>query len=38
VTYIAFAGPGSQPADMENISEIQTLGAKLLLSLLANNP
>jgi hypothetical protein len=38
VTYIAFAGPGSQPADMENISQIQTLGAKLLLNLLANNP
>ena len=38
VTYIAFAGPGTQPVDMENIAEIQTLGAKLLLSLLQNNP
>jgi len=38
VTYIAFTGPGSQPKDMEDIAEIQALGAKLLLSLLANNP
>jgi hypothetical protein len=38
VTYIAFVGTGSQPADMENISEIQTLGAQLTESLLDNNP
>jgi hypothetical protein len=38
VTYIVFVGTGSQPADMENIAEIQTLGAKLTESLLANNP
>ena len=37
VTYIAFAGMGSQPADMENISQIQTLGAQLTESLLQNN-
>ncbi len=38
VTYIAFAGAGSQPKDMEDIAEVQALGAKLLLSLLQNNP
>jgi len=38
VTYIAFVGAGSQPADMENLSEIQSLGAKLTESLLQNNP
>ncbi len=37
VTYIAFAGPGSQPKDMENLAEVQALGTKLLLALLANN-
>jgi hypothetical protein len=37
VTYIVFVGTGSQPADMENISEIQSLGAKLTASLLGNN-
>jgi len=38
VTYIAFVGTGSQPADMENIAEIQSLGARLTESLLKNNP
>ncbi|HEY2899481.1 MAG TPA: glycoside hydrolase family 75 protein [Polyangia bacterium] len=38
VTYIVFAGAGSQPADMENIPEIQSLGAQLTESLLKNNP
>jgi hypothetical protein len=38
VTYIVFVGPGSQPADMENIPEIQSLGAQLTEALLANNP
>jgi hypothetical protein len=38
VTYIAFTGPGSQPKDMEDIAEVQALGAKLLESLLQNNP
>jgi hypothetical protein len=38
VTYIAFVGTGSQPADMENIQEIHTLGAQLTESLLDNNP
>jgi hypothetical protein len=38
VTYIAFVGTGSKPADMENIAEIQSLGAQLLASLLNNNP
>jgi hypothetical protein len=38
VTYIAFTGEGSQPKDMEDLAEIQALGAKLLESLLANNP
>jgi hypothetical protein len=37
VTYIVFVGTGSQPADMENIPEIQSLGAKLTESLLGNN-
>ena len=37
VTYIAFAGPGSQPKDMENLAEVQALGMKLLTALLANN-
>lgn len=37
VTYIAFAGTGSKPADMENLSQIQTLGAQLIESLLQNN-
>ena len=38
VTYIAFVGTGSQPADMENIMQIQSLGAQLTESLLQNNP
>jgi len=38
VTYIAFVGTGSQPSDMENLTEIQTLGAKLVQRLIANNP
>jgi hypothetical protein len=38
VTYIVFVGAGSQPADMENIPEIQSLGTKLTESLLDNNP
>ena len=38
VTYIAFTGPGTQPKDMEDIAEVQALGAKLLESLLQNNP
>jgi hypothetical protein len=38
VTYIAFVGPGSQPADMENIPEVQSLGARLTEALLDNNP
>jgi hypothetical protein len=38
VTYIAFTGKGTQPKDMEDLAEIQALGTKLLLSLLANNP
>lgn len=38
VTYIAFVGPGSQPADMENIPQVQSLGAQLTESLLDNNP
>ncbi len=37
VTYIVFVGTGSQPADMENIPEIQSLGAQLTESLLGNN-
>jgi hypothetical protein len=37
VTYIVFAGPGSQPADMENIPEVQMLGAQLTEALLNNN-
>jgi hypothetical protein len=38
VTYIVFVGAGSQPMDMENLSEVQTLGAQLVDALLANNP
>ena len=38
VTYIVFVGAGSQPADMENISEIQSLGASLTKRLISNNP
>jgi hypothetical protein len=38
VTYIVFVGAGSQPADMENLSQIQSLGAQLTQSLLQNNP
>ncbi|HEV3032079.1 MAG TPA: glycoside hydrolase family 75 protein, partial [Polyangia bacterium] len=38
VTYIVFVGTGSQPADMENIPQIQSLGAHLTESLLQNNP
>lgn len=38
VTYIVFAGMGSQPMDMENIPEIQSLGVALTEALLANNP
>jgi glycosyl hydrolase group 75 (putative chitosanase) len=38
VTYIAFVGAGSQPADMENLQQIQSLGAQLTQSLLQNNP
>jgi hypothetical protein len=38
VTYIVFVGAGSQPADMENIPEIQSLGTHLTESLLDNNP
>ena len=38
VTYIAFVGAGSQPADMENLTQIQTLGAQLTEALLKNNP
>jgi hypothetical protein len=38
VTYIAFVGTGSQPADMENIPEIQALGAQRMESLLNSNP
>lgn len=38
VTYIAFVGTGSQPVDMENIPEVQSLGAQLTESLLQNNP
>ena len=38
VTYIAFVGTGSQPADMEDVAEIQRLGARLTESLLRNNP
>ncbi len=37
VTYIAFTGEGTQPADMEDLAEVQALGEKLLLSLLQNN-
>ena len=37
VTYIAFAGPGSQPKDMEDLAEVQALGMKLLTALLTNN-
>jgi hypothetical protein len=37
VTYIAFVGTGSQPADMENIAQIQSLGAQLTEALLQNN-
>ncbi len=38
VTYIAFAGPGAQPKDMEDLAEVQALGTKLLTALLQNNP
>jgi hypothetical protein len=38
VTYIVFVGAGTQPADMENIPEIQSLGTSLTESLLQNNP
>jgi Fungal chitosanase of glycosyl hydrolase group 75 len=38
VTYIAFVGAGAQPADMENLTQIQTLGAQLTQALLKNNP
>jgi hypothetical protein len=38
VTYIVFVGAGTQPADMENIPEIQSLGTSLTESLLDNNP
>ncbi len=38
VTYIVFVGTGSTPADMENIPQIQALGAQLTESLLKNNP
>ncbi|HTA92383.1 MAG TPA: glycoside hydrolase family 75 protein, partial [Polyangiaceae bacterium] len=38
VTYIVFVGTGSTPADMENIPQIQALGAQLTESLLQNNP
>src|SRR5450755_3533293 len=38
VTYIVFVGTGSTPADMENIPQIQSLGATLTESLLQNNP
>ena len=38
VTYIAFVGAGSQPADMENLTQIQALGAQLTQALLNNNP
>ena len=37
VTYIVFVGTGSQPSDMENISQIQSLGASLTEALLSNN-
>jgi hypothetical protein len=37
VTYIVFVGAGSQPQDMENISQIQTLGAELVEALLQND-
>jgi hypothetical protein len=37
VTYVVFVGSGSQPQDMENISQIQSLGAQLTESLLQNN-
>ncbi|HEX3773211.1 MAG TPA: glycoside hydrolase family 75 protein [Polyangiaceae bacterium] len=37
VTYIVFVGAGSQPQDMENIPQIQALGAQLVEALLAND-
>ena len=38
VTYIFFVGPGTQPKDMEDVNEVRQLGAKLVQSLVANNP
>jgi len=37
VTYIAFVGQGTAPADIENQTETKTLGEKLALALVANN-
>jgi hypothetical protein len=37
VTYIAFVGTGTVPADIENLSETQTLGEKLAAQLILNN-
>jgi hypothetical protein len=37
VTYIVFVGPGTQPSDIENQNETQSLGAALTQQLLANN-
>jgi len=38
VTYVVFVGQGSQPADMENIPQVQMMGAQLTEALLTNNP
>jgi glycosyl hydrolase group 75 (putative chitosanase) len=38
VTYIAFTGSGSKPADIENQSQTATLGQQLAQNLLQNNP
>ena len=37
VTYIAFVGTGTVPADIENLTETQTLGEKLAAQLILSN-
>jgi hypothetical protein len=38
VTYIAFAGAGTRPADIENQTQTGTLGQQLAQQLIQNNP
>lgn len=38
VTYIAFAGAGTRPADIENQTQTSTLGQQLAQQLIQNNP